>query len=342
MRRLLFFTIIIFITPFIAAEPTAENLLAKLAEAKDYLRVKPSVTANILKEHLSEIGKLSIEEQLSWHQNLLRASISQNDLTQVETTARAMLDYPDLIKRTDKFVSLLSSLGIYLRRKGHPKESIWLFDCGLNQPIKNEKQKISLLLSKGNSLSYLDNNIEAKASYAQALQIAKQINAKVYKSAIGNTLGIMAIKEGEYALAKEYLVEALQISQDISRRSGQIVAGLQLLMLSVLSNDPMLYERLHYRISRLTLATNNESRHAYLFWIEKAHQVSNGQALSTQEQAELSKKLAQIKPVNIGLYNQLIEKFSTPLGVEDSPIVKKYSRYQGNLLNQIHQCKVKK
>lgn len=321
------------------AESTAENLLDKLSEAEDYLRVQPSVSSKILKQFLAQIGQLSINEQLRWHQNLLRASIALNQMKQVEITVRAMLAYPELEQETDKFVSLLSSLGIFLRRTGHPHESIWLFNCGLRQPIKNKNQKISLLISKGTSLSYLNKNKQAKDSYAQALQIAEQKNAEVFISAIYNVLGILAIKEEDYPLAKEYLIKALQLSQRISRRSGQIVAGLQLLRLSILDNDVILYEKLHYRISRLILASDNEVRQAYLFWIEKAHQVSKGKELSAQEQAELLNKLKQIKSVSIGLYFQLVEKLAQPLGIKSLSVVNEFSDYQGDLLNYIKQCK---
>jgi len=321
------------------AEPTSEYLLNKLDEAKDYLRVQPSVTSKILKQDLSKIAQLSINQQLTWHQNLLRASISLNDLKQVESTVRAMLSYPTLEKETDKFVSLLSSFGIFLRRTGYPQESIWLFNCGLKQPIKSHKQRISLLISKANSFSYLDKNSQAKATYAQALQLAEHNSADVYITAIYNTLGILAIKEGDYKLAKEHLISALQLSQTISRRSGQIVAGLQLLRLSILAKEPILYDRLHYRISRLILASDNEVRHAYLFWIEKAHQVSKGKVLSIEERAALAEKLKKIEATSIGLYNQLVETLAKPLGIKSTPIIKEYSVYSGDLLNHIHQCK---
>jgi tetratricopeptide (TPR) repeat protein len=196
-----------------------------------------------------------------------------------------------------------------------------------------------LLISKANSLSYLNQNNQAKATYAQALQLAEQNGADVYISAIYNTLGILAIKEGDYKLAKEHLVNALQLSQSISRRSGQIVAGLQLLRLSILAKDPMLYDRLHYRISRLILASDNEARHAYLFWIEKAQQVSKGKELSIEEKAQLSEGLKKIESISIGLYNQLVETLAEPLGIESTPIINKYSVYKGDLLNDMHQCK---
>jgi len=338
MLKPLIFIIIFLITYPAGAETKSDDLLSKLSEAKDYLRVKPSVSSKILKQDLANIAQLSINEQLTWHQNLLRASISLNDLKQVESTVRAMLAYPALEKETDKFVSLLSSLGIFLRRTGYPQESIWLFNCGLRQPIKNNKQKISLLISKANSFTYLNKNSQAKITYAQALQLAEQNSADIYISAIYNTLGILAIKEGDYKLAKEYLIKALQLSQRIARRSGQIVAGIQLLRLSILDNDPVLYDRLHYRISRLILASDNEVRHAYLFWLEKAHKVSQGKKISALEQEQLLVKLKQIESTSIGLYNQLVEKLAKPLGIKSIPIIKEYSPYQGDLLNYLNRC----
>jgi tetratricopeptide (TPR) repeat protein len=340
MLRLLVIIIITFMINSANAQSSPKYLINKLSEAEDYLRVKPTASSKILKKHLDQIGLLSIKEQLTWHQNLLRASISLNDLRQVESTVRVMFSYPELEKETDKFVSLLSSLGIFLRRSGHPQESIFLFDCGLKQPIKKSKQKISLLISKGNSLSYLEKYNQAKDIYTQALKIAKEDTDEVSISSIYNTLGIMALKEENYTLAKKYLIDGLQLSQKISRRSGQIVAGLQLLRLSILSNDPMLYDRLHYRISRLILASDSEVRKAYLFWIEKAHQVSKGHELSVQEQETLIQNLKLIESTSIGLYNQLVDKLAKPLGVISAPIIKEYSAYQGNLLKQIPQCKV--
>ncbi|KGJ88991.1 hypothetical protein GAB14E_3987 [Colwellia psychrerythraea] len=342
MLRLLTIFIILFVTHAASAEFSSEVLLEKLAEAKDYLGVQPSNSSKILKKYLNEIDQLSINNQLTWHQNLLRASISLNDLKQVESTVRLMLAYPELETETDKFVSLLSSLGIFLRRSGYPQESIWLFDCGLNQGIKNYKQKISLLISKATSLKYLKKYSQAKATFAHALQLAKQHNDEIFIGSIYNSLGNMAIIEEEYILAKEYLINALQVSQKISRRTGQIIAGLQLLMLSILDNDLILYDKLHYRISRLTLMSDSETRHAYLFWIEKAHQVSKGKELSAEEQEELVVKLYFIKIVSVNLHNQLVEKLAKPMGIKILPIVKEYSQYKGDLLNHIHQCKLSK
>jgi len=111
MLRLLFIIITTFMINSAKAESSPEYLLKQLSEAEDYLRVKPSTSSKILKEHLNKIGQLSVKEQLTWHQNLLRASISLNDLTQVESTVSVMLTYPELEKQTDKFVSLVSCLG---------------------------------------------------------------------------------------------------------------------------------------------------------------------------------------------------------------------------------------
>ena len=319
------------------AKPSSEYLLTKLLEAQDYLQVKPSFSSTLLKKDLSHIGVLAIDDQLRWQQNLLRASISLNDLTQVEKTVRAMLLYPELDKKTDKFVSLLSSLGIFMRRLGHHDESIWLFDCGLKQPITEEKQTLSLLASKGVSLRQLTQNNEAKEIYKQALVLAEKTNNDVFKSIIFNTLGIMAIYEDEFVIARQYLLQSIQISQKISRRSGHVMAGLNLLMLSILQQEMMLYQRLHYPISRLALASKNQDRHIYLFWIEKAHQVLNGDVLSEEDKVELLSKLEQVK--DFSLHNLMAVKLSKPLGLLSKARMKQHSTYKGDLLNDLHQCK---
>ena len=97
---------------------------------------------------------------------------------QVESTARMMFSYAQLTEETEKLVSLLSSLGIYLRRTGYPRESLWLFDCGLKSSrILVNRQVISLLTSKGTSLSYLNQHEQAKQQYTIALKAAQDIKA---------------------------------------------------------------------------------------------------------------------------------------------------------------------
>ncbi len=336
MLRLLFICLGIFLIHSVQAESVPESLLAKLSEAEDYLQVKPSISSSILKKHLDQIAVLTTNEQLHWHQNLLRASITLNDLEQVELGVKAMLAYPELEQATDKFVSLLSVLGIYMRRLDHQSESVWLFDCGLKQAITDPKQKVSLMISKGISLRQLGEIEQARDIFNHALVIAQENNADALESSIYNTLGIMALNNDDYVTAKKYLIQGMQLSQKISRRSGHIIGGLNILMLSILAQDVILYERLHYPISRLALANQNTDRHTYLLWIEKAHEVLNGKVLSEKEQAELLDKLSQLKDNSI--YNLLVQKLAKSLGISSKPRIIIHKYYQGDLFKNLRQC----
>jgi tetratricopeptide (TPR) repeat protein len=249
---------------FASAASLQSNLLENLSKAEDYLFVKPSISSSLLKEHLVSVKKLPTQDQLRWHQTLLRASIALNDLVQIEKTARTLLTYSEISQETDKLVSLLSGLGIFMRRLGHHNESIWLFKCGLKQPNLNAKQQLSLLLSKGISLRQLGELVEADVIYDQALELAILHDEKIFESAIRNTIGILALYQHDLSRAKKYFVKSMQISQQILRRSGHVIAGLNLLMVSVLEKDPTLYKRLHSRIRRLTLAGINKDRHLFV------------------------------------------------------------------------------
>ena len=69
------------------AKLSEKNLLNELAKAEDYLKVKPSVSTTILNKYLQQIHLLDEQTQMRWLQALLRASISLNDLAQVESSA---------------------------------------------------------------------------------------------------------------------------------------------------------------------------------------------------------------------------------------------------------------
>lgn len=317
-----------------AQEITANILRTQLGEAEDYLHVKPSLSAKILNENLPYLDKLNASEQLHWLQQLLRVSITLNDLEQVEQTAIRMLTYPEI--KTDKLVSILSSLGIMLRRMGYAQESIGLFNCGLAQPIDNDQQKLSLLLSKGISFRQLDDIQQASTTYDLALIVARRNNNEIFIGSIHNAMGVVALVNNDFPTAKRHLLESMQIAQRISRRSGRVIAGLNLLMLAILTEDDVLYQRLYSPIRKLTLSLNSSDRHTQLHWIEQSYQVRHGKQLNAQEQKELLSGLTNINEVS--LHNLLVDKLGTILGLPTGMRLNSQRPYQGDLLTKLRQC----
>ncbi len=318
------------------AKLTKQAMLDELAKAEDYLPVKPSVSTAILTKHLDRISVLDRQTQLRWLQNLLRASVTLNDLTQIESTAALMLSYPELKEANDKLITLLSSVGIMMRRLGDTERSVDVFDCALQHPIDNYKQLLSLKVSKGISLRHLGKTSEAKQIYQSALVVALQQQNEIYQSIIYNALGLLALEQGNYSLAKKNLIEGMHLSQKISRRSGQLITGLNLLLLAIVQDDEMLYLRLYSPISSLTHGSKNNDRHIYLLLLEHAYQVMQGKQLTDKELSRLAKELANIKDTS--LYNLLLRHLAKPLNISAEPKQNVQVQYKGELLKYTDFC----
>ena len=253
---------------------------------------------------------------------------------------RAMLAYPNLTSSRDKLISLLSGLGIFMRRQGHINESLYLFDCALKQQFTTYKQTLSLLISKGNSQRYLNRLDEAKKSYEIALELSIAQKEDGYLGTIYNALGAMAFEQGQFDSAKQFFIKSMQTSQKISRRSGQVIAGLNLLTLSLVQKDLLTYHRLNSPIRQLTMALDNQDKKTHLLWIEAAYKVLSGHELSSTEQNSLLSSLREIKELR--LHNLLVEKLGDMVEVKAQLRSKQFSHYEGDILNEIKSCKLLK
>ena len=321
------------ISSFAAITPA--KLLIELNNAQDFIQVKPTFSFEVLTKHLSSISILTKEQQLQWLQSLLRVSITLNDFQQAEQTIELMVVYPELKRYPNKLITLLSGSGILLRKMGYPNEAIKLLDCALQQPL-SEKQKLSLLLSKGLSLRFLNRNDEAKTLYDRALGIAELNELFASKSSIYNSLGIIALEKNEHELAKSHLLKGFDVSQQVNRRSGKIISGLNLMLLAVLNDDDMLYQRLHSPISQLVESFNNNDRKHFLYWVEAGYYAANTRPLNSQHKRALLEALNSIQDIN--LHNTLVIKLAAQLGVNAMVRTHKFGDYTGVMLSGLKFC----
>lgn len=326
----------LFISNIGAQEATEKTLLLKLAEAQDYLSYSPEIASNILKTHLPYIDTLPNDKQLSWHQNLLRASISLTDLVQLELSVKAMLNNPELNNHPNIYATVLSSTGIFMRKLGHLDESIVLFNCGLSLNRLLARQKLSLLISKGHSLRQLGKIEEAKSLYLEALDIANQVDNQVIRSVIFNALANTAFERQDFKMARYYYLNALHLSQKIARLSGQMFSGLYLMTIALIENDFTLYNRLYSPTNLLVEKTENQDRKAHFYWLEMAFKVKNNGRLSIEEKSLLKQHLYNIKEMK--LHNVLVSHFGKLLNVDSEIKLKKSSEYKGSLMTQFASC----
>lgn len=320
----------------VGASNTVDSLQYKLYKAEGFLHAKPTLTYDILKRDLKDIHQLKTKEQLKWLQTLLRASVTLDDLSSIESTSARMLSMPALIEDTPKLVTTLSSLGIWLRKQGYLEESLALFNCALAQPITEYNQIISLKLSKGISYRNLGQYDEAYELYQSALLDAQKSNAIVYEGAINNSIGVLALFKNDLIKAKSSFRKALAISQEASRRSGQTIAGLNLMLIALIEDDQTLYNRLHASVSKLTLDAKNTDYQIYLHWLEqsKKYQLTNN--LTASEKEVLVDRLSKLKSES--LHNMLVERLATNLHINVDLRSRVDKEYTGKLTKKLSFC----
>lgn len=334
--RLLVLLISIVIAHEVSASNTVDSLQYKLYKAEGFLHAKPTLTYDILKRDLKDIHQLKTKEQLKWLQTLLRASVTLDNLSSIESTSARMLSMPALLEDTPKLVTTLSSLGIWLRKQGYLEESLILFNCALTQPITEHSQMISLKLSKGISFRNLGQLDKANELYESALIDAQKTNALVYEGAIHNSLGVLALYRNDLKKAKTSLRQALAISQEVSRRSGQTIAGLNLMLIALIENDQTMYNRLYTSVSKLTLDAKNSDYQTYLHWLEQSKKKQLGQKLTAKEKAVLVETLSKLKSES--LHNMLVERLSANLDIDVDIRSKVDRKYTGELMDKLSFC----
>jgi tetratricopeptide (TPR) repeat protein len=336
MMKLLVLLYSIIIMQEVRASNTIDSLQYKLYKAEGFLHAKPTLTFDILNRDLKDIHQLKTQEQLKWLQTLLRASVTLDNLSSIESTSARMLSMPTLLEDTPKLVTTLSSLGIWLRKQGYLEESLALFDCALAQPITEHKQIISLKLSKGISFRNLGQPNKAYELYQSALLDAQKTNALVYEGAILNSLGVLALFDNNLKKAKDYFREALAISQETSRRSGQTIAGLNLMLIALIEDNQTLYNRLHASVSKLTLDAKNNDYQIYLHWLEQSKKKQLGKSLTANEKDVLVEKLSLLKSES--LHNMLIEKLAASLDIDVNLRSRTGKKYTGKLMEKLSFC----
>jgi len=320
----------------VCASNTEDSLQYKLYKAEGFLHAKPTLTYDILKRDLKEIHQLKTKEQLKWLQTLLRASVTLDNLSSIESTSTRMLSMPALLEDTPKLVTTLSSLGIWLRKQGYLEESLTLFNCALAQPITEYNQIISLKLSKGISYRNLEQYDKAYELYQSALFDAQKSNAIVYEGAINNSIGVLALFKNDLVKAKSSFRKALAISQEASRRSGQTIAGLNLMLIALIEDDQTLYNRLHASVSKLTLDAKNTDYKIYLHWLEQSKKIRSGKSLTASEKEALVDRLSKLKSES--LHNMLVERLAANLRIDVDLRSRVDKKYTGKLMKKLSFC----
>ncbi|MCF2857735.1 tetratricopeptide repeat protein [Pseudoalteromonas sp. SMS1] len=307
-----------------------------LKEAQDYLSVKPSHTLQIL-DSMTARELLPTALKIRWHIIRVRASVTTNQLDLVEQSLTELFTYDNHGYFNERLTTILSALGIWLRRKGHLREADISLKCALKY-TDDERKRMLLINSRALVARHMGKHTRARALYHQAEQIAVSLNARSTMATINNNLGAIALDLGDYSLAETQFRLALAGYQDVAKRSGHITAGLNLLLVFVIKGELTNYQRLYGPIATLTDAFPNQSKKALLLWTFAAYEAKQGKQLSSIDKAALESAYLKLESYKV---KRLVDIHLTPiLGIKPPQRLQQQtpSAFQSVWFDKVSQC----
>ncbi len=293
-------------------QPSQNQLVSILLEAEDHLSVKPSKSLVLLSGEV-DLSLLSEAQFFRWHVALIRASLSFNELSTMESSIKHLISRKSSTEFKRRLIPILSSIGIWLRKSGYLQQAKLTLTCALTHNT-NEINEIKLLTSLAIASRHLNQNEYAREVYNFAKKIAQNEKLEPSIATIENNLGGLALESNDVVKAEHHFRTALALYQKESIRSGNIISGINLLQTFLIQHQHLNYQRLYPSIARLTDTFPNKSRKSTLFWLNTIFEIRQGKQLSDELKAQLIWNFNQINDRKLQLI--LIKYFSDDLNME--------------------------
>ncbi|OHU85481.1 MULTISPECIES: tetratricopeptide repeat protein [Pseudoalteromonas] len=284
----------------------------QLTRAQYFLRSDPKQALNILGS-IEDVTKLTDEQQISYYVLKMRLSLILNKLDDVEPNIEQLFVHDGQPEFVNRLVSILSGTGIWLRKLDYLDAAQHTFSCALKHASKSS-QRISLLISSAIVARYQHQFELAKALYKEAADIAKRRDDQRGLATIENNLGAISLDQKDFAKANEHFRNALAGFQVVHNHSGHINSGINLLLTFVLQEQYLNYQRLYSRIAQLSDEYPDDSKKAYLLWVNSAYYHRQGVSPDPMTKKKLMEAFEQLAGVQL---QRLIDKhLARPMGIE--------------------------
>jgi len=288
------------------AQSYADIIKQKLTEAEDYLTVNPAQTLTLL----DAIGpvKQPVDAALTWHLLAMRAAVPTGQLDRIPPSLDAIFSHQQHPLFLQQLTTIHSAAGIWFRRNLYLQEAKASLQCA-EKHAGNNKQRMTLLNSMGLLNRELGDNDSAKALFTRALMLAGEINHTRVIAMVENNLGLLALDNSDYSAAEPHFRASLMHYQAVSQRSGQISAGLNLMLIFLLQNDLEQYQRLSTPTTTLTTSFPNQAKQALLLWLQARFQQLLGTQPTDSDKALLHEAFSRLEDIKT---KQLIKRQLAP------------------------------
>lgn len=295
MPKLLRLLLLIIACTVAGTESRAEqhtNLIEILSEAEDYISVKPSKTIELLTQK-GDLTSLSTPEKIRWHIAIIRASVPTNNPIIFEQSLEQVLKFKKHQFFDEKLYTILSGIGIWLRKHHHYAEAKVCLMCALEH-TNDPRIKAILMNSLALLLWDMGDTDAAKNTLIKAKDIALERKLTSNLAMLENNLGLLAFEQDNLNEAEARFRSAYALSQSISKRATRISSGVNLLYIFYVKGETLNYQRLLPTMIRLTDAFPNKEKKANVLLLNSAFKVDNGAVITPKQELELKMAYSHI------------------------------------------------
>ncbi|GAA63562.1 TPR domain-containing protein [Pseudoalteromonas sp. BSi20311] len=307
---------------------------AKLNEAEDYLVVNPAQSIIIL-ENLKELNTAPVALFIRWHLLYARTAVPTSHYDRLYKSIDAIFQHHQADYFKQKLTTIMSALGIWLRHAEYLSDAQISFKCAYKY-AHNDRQRLTLTNSMALVARSQNDFAKARALYTDSLELTTQLKLPNVTALIKSNLGYLALDEGNIPEAERYFRSALRNNQNIDKRAGQISTGLNLLMVFLIQEQQINFERLYSPTATLTHAFPNEAKQALLFWLEIDYKNLTGGFISQKDKQQLQTAYEQLESDKMKqlVAHYLAKKLDVTLTLPDPIIAKEFTSPWFNLVKQ--------
>jgi len=308
-----------------------------LIKAEENALNHPSMAINSYHQYLPHLDELPDSIQLRWHTAAIRAALNSSQFSFAEKVFSNMQKSYDTagLNKAGYYFNLS---GIWFRKSSYFIQAEQAYKCAF-KTTNNTIEKIKYLNNAAIAARYT-NNLEISKKYLlQAKALLQKMPHTIYEASINNSLGMLALSQKDYLLAKKKFSRSLFLKEGKSRASTQLISALNLLNSLLYLEDTLLSEKVMETVKRLIAQSNNIDHRVYYHWLQFSL------AKLQQKQIDITQELIvkEFKLLSGSSYIALIRQRAEFLNIALPKYreSKQKMQYKGPILHYLKSCKTK-
>lgn len=307
-----------------------------LVQAEEDAVNNPRIAINSYHKYNSQLNDMPYAIQLRWHTAAIRAALNSSQFVLAEAVFSNMkMSYNQAGFKKKGFYYNLS--GIWFRKNGFFKQAEHAYNCAFST-TKSTTEQVKYLNNASVAARYTNNSARSKKYLNQALTLLKKKPHRAFEASINNSLGMLALSQKEYLVAKKKFTRSLFLKEGKSRDSAQLTSALNLLNTLLYLEDYSLSIRVLSTVERLIQRSNNKDHRVYYLWL----QYSLAKLHNKQSDITTSMLIKEFKQLSGISYKDLIKQRAIHLNIQ-LPLPEKNSKkmqYSGPILHYLKSCKL--